>query len=95
MTKRRNGYNLRTMTKLKIWCENNTDAVQSLIKELGCHEKSFMRYKSGSRIPEPDSMRLIYAFTDGEVDPNSFYDLPELSRSKSKGTGKRKSAAAH
>ncbi len=84
------------MTMLKIWCENNTDIVKDLIKELGCHEKSFMRYKSGSRIPEPDSMRLIYAFTDGEVDPNSFYDLPPLmGRPKKEAKGKRKSAAAH
>lgn len=36
------------------------------------------QYRNGARIPRREQMIAIYELTGGEVDPNSFYDLPPM-----------------
>ena len=50
----------------------------SLAELLGVSHESASRYCKGRRIPAPDIMSRIVAATAGAVQPNDFYDLPEL-----------------
>ena len=73
---------LASMTTLDEWIKEHPDQHGALAEALGIHEKSVHRYRNRSRVPTPEMMRLIYVFTDGAVDPNSFYDLPEIKPGK-------------
>lgn len=50
---------------------------------------SLDRYRKGERIPNETVMPLIYLHTGGEVQPNHFYALPDIS----KASKRRKTAA--
>ena len=85
LTRYRSGYSVSTM-KLDEWITSNPKSLEDPENEMAaalkCHPKSIYKYKRGIRIPEPDAMRFIYTFTDGLVDPNSFFNLPEIKLGK-------------
>ena len=43
----------------------------------GVTEMAVRYWVSGKRIPGPDIMRRIMALTDGQVQANDFFDIPE------------------
>lgn len=69
---------------LDAWLTEHPDLEGKLVEALDCHPKSVWRYRTGRKMPHQDAMRLIYAFTKGAVDPNSFYDLPEIKPDRSR-----------
>ncbi|MDZ4254256.1 MAG: hypothetical protein U1A72_16940 [Sulfuritalea sp.] len=50
------------------------------------------RYRRHENIPEPEIMRRIYVVTGGRVQPNDFYDLPNLKTAENQ-RGRSKAAA--
>ena len=45
---------------------------------IGKPQQTVHAYASGTRIPRKAEMQRIYAVTAGAVQPNDFYDLPDL-----------------
>ena len=43
---------------------------------------SVRRYERGVRRPDDDVMKRIYEESDGKLQPNDFYELPELQTQK-------------
>jgi len=48
-----------------------------MAKRLGVNHASVIRYRDGSRRPDPDVMQRIFEETGGQVAPNDFYDFIE------------------
>jgi transcriptional regulator with XRE-family HTH domain len=63
----------------KEWRERNNCSLERCAELFGAANGSVIsRYERGIRIPNREHMRRIYVQTRGAVDPNSFYDLPDL-----------------
>jgi transcriptional regulator with XRE-family HTH domain len=45
---------------------------------VGADNGTISRWRRGVTIPRPEDMLRIYEATCGEVEPNSFYDLPKV-----------------
>jgi len=76
-------------TKLDKFLEDNPEVAKGFAGRIKVTRQALSRYRAGERIPEREPMQAIYVETDGEVDPNSFYDLPAL-----RPAPKRREAAA-
>lgn len=64
--------------KLSDWRRQNSLKQQQLADDLGCIVTSIARYETGLRRPDGPTMIRIYQLTDGLVQPNDFYNLPDL-----------------
>ena len=64
--------------KLADWRRQKNMTQQQLADDLGCIVTSIARYETGLRRPDSATMIRIYQLTDGEVQPNDFYNLPPL-----------------
>lgn len=64
--------------KLSAWIALNPRKAAGLARRIKVTRQAFHRYAVEARIPRPDPMRRIYLLTEGLVDPNSFYDLPDV-----------------
>lgn len=64
--------------KLGDWRRREAMTQPDLAIALDVTLSSVARYETGTRMPEPDVMRRVYVVTDGSVQPNDFYDLPDL-----------------
>lgn len=64
---------------LRAWLEKTGTTYAALGRGCGFDLETGRRYVLGERIPRKRHAIAIYLFTRGEVDPNSFYDLPDLS----------------
>lgn len=60
------------------WLDANEIDPGAFAARIGVSANSLYRYRTGRKIPRPDPMRRIYVESGGAVDPNSFYDLPDL-----------------
>lgn len=58
-----------TETKIKI-----CDAASAL----GVSTQCLHQWISGKRVPQPEKMIAIYRWSGGKVQPNDFYELPDL-----------------
>ena len=63
---------------LKSYLDKNKISYGAFATRIGVGRSSVYRYAAGVRVPEPDVMIRIYLVTNGAVEPNSFYDLPDL-----------------
>ena len=59
------------------WREVKGLSQAELGKRLGVAQASIARYESG-RVPEPETVIRYYLATGGQVQPNDFFDLPDL-----------------
>lgn len=73
--------------KLGPWRRENKLTIGRLAEKLARSDMTVSRYCNERRIPEPETMRRIYVVTQGEVQPNDFYDLPELTDPHAAGNG--------
>lgn len=64
--------------KLAEWRRSKGLTQQNVADGLGCVLATIARYEAGSRMPEPQMVVDIFCFTNGAVQPNDFYDLPNL-----------------
>lgn len=64
--------------KLADWRRRKNLTQQQLADELGCIVTTIARYETGLRRPDGPAMIRIYQLTDGQVEPNDFYELPAL-----------------
>lgn len=64
--------------KLGPWRRENKLTIGQLAEKLARSDMTVSRYCNERRIPEAETMRRIYLVTQGAVEPNDFYDLPEL-----------------
>lgn len=66
------------------WRRREQMTQAELAEELGCSQSyvSQMERAVDPIIPGPAIMIALYELSYGEVDPNSFYDLPEVSARK-------------
>ena len=71
-------------TKLDEYLEANPEIAKGFAGRIRVSKQALSRYRAGLRIPDKDPRRRIYVETGGEIDPNSFYDLPELKAAKRK-----------
>lgn len=66
--------------KLADWREKKGWTLQRLADELGCTISAVWRYEQGKRDPDAGTKRRIFILTEGEVQPNDFYDVPRWRR---------------
>jgi len=64
--------------KLADWRRRKNLTQQQLADELGCIVTTIARYETGLRRPDGPAMIRIYKLTEGAVQPNDFYQLPDL-----------------
>ena len=69
--------------RLSDWCKKfGSGARLYLAEACGCSRSYVGRVIAGERVPGPELMGRFYLATNGEVEPNDFYDLPKLRRRK-------------
>jgi hypothetical protein len=66
------------MMTLQKWTEVHQLNSRNVANLLGVDRSLAYKWLMGETIPSPENMRAIYRKTDGEVEPNDFYDLPRL-----------------
>lgn len=66
------GMKLRAFAAEKGWNDSE------LGRQAGRPEPTVRKHASGQRIPRQIDVETYYRISGGLVDPNSFYDLPEL-----------------
>jgi transcriptional regulator with XRE-family HTH domain len=64
--------------KLADWRRSEGMTQQQLADALDCILTTVARYEAGQRIPEPENMRRLFVLSNGKVQPNDFYALPDL-----------------
>jgi hypothetical protein len=67
--------------KLKEWMDREEVSNQEFGKRIERSSEAVRRYAEGLRIPDRETMPLIVRETNGEVQPNDFFDLPEQASS--------------
>lgn len=64
--------------KLRNWRRNVQHSQASAAEVLGVARRTWHQWEQGAVIPGPAHMIELYRLTDGEVVPNDFYALPDL-----------------
>lgn len=61
--------------KLDIWMKKKNVSREILAKHLGVTVQAVCYYVNGQKIPRPETMAKIVAYTKGEVTANDFYNV--------------------
>ena len=61
--------------KLDIWMKKKNVSREILAKHLGVTVQAVGYYANGQKIPRPETMAKIVAYTKGEVTANDFYNV--------------------
>jgi hypothetical protein len=64
--------------KLGRWIKREKLTLEAFGEKIECHVSSVQRYVTDERVPGKKTMVRIYVVTRGEVQPNDFFDLPDL-----------------
>jgi hypothetical protein len=69
--------------KQKAWRDETSRSLKHLAEELGTDVSTVFRWEleeghSDKRIPTRGFMRRLYVLSKGAVEPNDYYDLPDL-----------------
>lgn len=67
-----------TCMTLRDWRKVNKLTQAETGEFLGVTQMAVCRYERGERIPSQPVMQRIVELTDGQVQPNSFYQIPAL-----------------
>lgn len=65
--------------KLKIFLEQKNISIQQMATDLGVPYEYVRRYANEQKIPRPETMAKIVAYTKGAVTANDFYGIEEKS----------------
>jgi len=60
------------------WMNDEGMTGREFAELVGADQATVSRWRRGLTTPGPEDMLRIYEVTGGEVDPNSFYDLPKV-----------------
>lgn len=63
------------MKKLKDWLNENNKTVADMAKDLGLRHCVVRTWVEGVHIPNGRSMSKVVEYTNGEVQPNDFYEV--------------------
>lgn len=63
--------------KLHEYLAKKKQKTSDLARHLDLSHTIVLRWVKGTRIPRPENMRKIVAYTNGEVMPNDFYQMEE------------------
>jgi transcriptional regulator with XRE-family HTH domain len=66
------------MMTLQKWADVHQLTLRGVCQFLGVDKSLAHKWLAGETIPSAENMRNIYRKTEGEVEPNDFYDLPKL-----------------
>ena len=61
--------------KLYEWRKKENKTQQEVADALGVFQSVIQKWESGETIPRPESMQKIVEYTNGEVQPNDFYNV--------------------
>lgn len=61
--------------KFEKWRKNANKTQEQVAIDLGIDQSAVCNWELGKRIPERENMQKIVAYTDGEVQPNDFYEV--------------------
>ena len=65
--------------KLKEWLEKEHKTMADMARDLELEHPVVRAWVIGLKIPRPETMAKIVAYTKGEVTANDFYDIEEKS----------------
>jgi len=68
----------KTKCTLDQWMNDEGVNGREFSELVGADQATVSRWRRGLTTPGPEDMLRIYEATGGEVDPNSFYDLPKV-----------------
>ena len=63
------------MIKLQEYLDNNKKTVADLARAINVPHCVALRWANGARIPSREKIQKIFAYTDGQVEPNDFYNI--------------------
>ena len=63
--------------RLQEFLDSKKKKIADMARDLGVAHCVVRVWVTGERIPTPDNMQKIFAYTNGEVTPNDFYDINE------------------
>ena len=63
--------------KLKAYLQKNNKRAADMARALNIKHSVVLRWVKGLRVPTVENMQKIFAYTNGEVTPNDFYDINE------------------
>lgn len=61
--------------KLQEYLDKENKKVADLARDLELPHPVVLRWAKGERVPRQDNMQKIFAYTNGEVSPNDFYNI--------------------
>jgi transcriptional regulator with XRE-family HTH domain len=61
--------------KLYEWRKKENKTQQEVADALGVFQSVIQKWESGETIPRAESMQKIVEYTNGEVQPNDFYNV--------------------
>lgn len=65
--------------RLDMWLKRNKIWAKDFAPQIGVDGSTLSCWVHKGSIPNKATMRAIYVATAGQVEPNDFYDLPDLS----------------
>lgn len=68
------------MARLGDWRRGKGWTQQQLADAIPCDLSTVARYEAGTRDPDKAIKERIFILTNGEVEPNDFYDVPRWRR---------------
>lgn len=71
--------------KFKTYLEENNISFAIAAGELDASSEGVRLWAEGMRVPRPDQMKRIYEWSNGMVQPNDYYDLPEIGDTRANG----------
>ncbi|MDP9412680.1 MAG: helix-turn-helix transcriptional regulator [Pseudomonadota bacterium] len=63
---------------LRKWRLERNYTLDAAAAGVGTFRGTWYDWEVGRRVPSPAFMVAIYRFTEGAIEPNDFYDLPDL-----------------
>lgn len=59
------------------WLKKEHKRVADMARDMKLSHPVVLRWSNGSRIPTKENMQKIIAYTNGEVQPNDFYEVSD------------------
>lgn len=66
--------------KLQEYLDKENKKVSDMARDFDMAHTIVLRWVKGVRVPTPENMQKIFAYTGGEVTPNDFYNIDETKK---------------
>lgn len=63
--------------KLKDWRKKENKNQDKVAEDLKVDQSSVCCWEQGKKLPDKENMQKIVAYTNGEVQPNDFYEVEQ------------------